>query len=107
VHFKPKKDALGASSKLCQSSHGSVIIGVLEQTNRYVSGIDMLDEMLAGLVDFHDEDKNDSSQIAPAIQIDCQCFVRAFGHQDFPDRFLGRHAVLLLEEPNGNYFFQA
>ena len=82
-------------------------VGILKETDRNVGGIDVLDQMLISPINFHQQKKDNRSEICEADQIDNQGFVGTFWIQDFVQRFLGRDMIFLLEDCRRYYLFNA
>ena len=61
MHFQPTECAFAASAEICQSFHCFVAVGIFKQTDRNVSGIDMLDRVGIISVDFHEQSEDDGS----------------------------------------------
>jgi len=77
VHFQAKIRALGTSAETGQPFHCFVSVGVLEQADGNVGGIDVLHEMLILFVSFHNKDQHQHGEMIPSVQIDNQSFVGA------------------------------
>jgi hypothetical protein len=81
-------------------------VGVLEEADGNVGGVDVLYEMLISFVAFHDEDEHQRGEMIPSVQINNQSFVGTFEIEYPMDRFLGGNVVSFPEERQRNCFFK-
>jgi len=102
MHFQPIECTFAAPAEFCQSFHCLVAVGILEETDRNVSGINMLNRMRIVSVDFHEQSEDNSGQKTEAIHVDDQSFVGTIRFDDFIGCPLGCDVVLLLKQ-GGSY----
>ena len=58
MHFQPMECTFATPAEFCQSFHCLVAVGIFEQTDRNVSGINMLNRMRIVSVDFYEQSES-------------------------------------------------
>src|SRR3989338_10811783 len=84
-----------------------MVFGVFVETNRYISGIGMFDDMRVFLIPEKYLIENEQSADRQSVHVNNQGFVAAVQifFEYFPDLFLGWYSMALFEDGESNYLF--
>ena len=101
--FEPIKPALGAMPEVSEASHGAVLVRVLFEAHRQISGIGVLHEVRVFLVQAHEPEENQESQNTRFIHGHHQSFVGTLEPltEVMPEGLLGGASARMLVQSQG------